>query len=342
MEVGKNVVLGDTAAAEVGHAALSAGALPRTLEVPCEVEGDVAGGLFHLVDDVGLVAHVVVSEGEDAGQVVGEELATDIEPSDGGMEGPALEDGGDGGVGVSAVDEQDKLGGRSSWLGGWRGGWLAVWGREHGLNIVIGVEGGAGSSVVAREAKLLKDHLVTVGLQDGQRVGGLGEQQTSLGGIAWLGRVRVEELAFPDVLLGLPVHDEALLDGATEDSLAEVGALGELGGDVRLAVAIAGDAVRDDAWFVDGATVVGHEACLDRVGSVVYHECSRGWRRSVNLGLSRGRHQKERLVEGEKFEVSSRAIKAQGAGTWYRYFLGNIAGASAYLKDFKVLQWFPF
>lgn len=291
MEVGKDVVLGDAAAAEVGHAALSAGALPRTLEVPCEVEGDVAGGLLHLVDDIGLVAHVVVTEREDAGQVVGEELAADIEPSDGGLEGLALEDGGDGGVGVSAVDEQHKLGRALDGECWCDSNWLAIRRLEHGLNIVVGVEGGARAAVVACEAKLLKHHLVAVGLQDGQRVGGLGQQQTGLGGIASLRRARVQELALPDLLLGLPVHDEALLDGATEDGLAEVGALGELGGDVRPAVAVAGDAVRDDARLVGRDVIVRHEACLDRVGSVVEDERSGGWRRSVNLGLSRGRHQ---------------------------------------------------
>lgn len=72
--------------------------------------------------------------------MVCEELAADVEAADGGVEGAALEDGGDGGVGVARVDEEDGFGGDGGGKGGAGGGRR---GAEGGLDVVVGVEGGA-------------------------------------------------------------------------------------------------------------------------------------------------------------------------------------------------------
>ncbi len=94
-----------------------------------------------------------------------------------------------------------------------------------------------------------------------------------------MGRLVVEEFAVPYLLLGLPVNDEALFDGSAKGDLAEVLALVELGANKDLFVAVAGDAIGDDAGPV--GFLVGHEACLDGIGAVVEYQrpCGGRWTR---------------------------------------------------------------
>ena len=65
---------------------------------------------------------------------------------------------------------------------------------------------------------------------------------------------------------------EYIPEGPTEDGFTKVGALGYLGGDVGLIIAITGDAVGDDARFVSG--IVCHKTCLDCVGAVIQDKSS--------------------------------------------------------------------
>jgi hypothetical protein len=65
-------------------------------------------------------------------------------------------------------------------------------------------------------------------LESWEGVGMLGQHKPRLGGVAFLGRLVVEELAVPNLLLGLPVYNEALLYWAAKDKLAKVLALVQL------------------------------------------------------------------------------------------------------------------
>lgn len=123
--------------------------------------------------------------------------------------------------------------------------------------------------IVAGEAILLKHNLVAVGLQHRQRIGRLREYQSSLGGVASQRRLVVEELTVPNFLLRLPIDDKPPLNRPTELDLAEVAALLELGGDVRLLEAVAGDAVGHDERRVDVDGGTRDAAGFQRVGAVV-------------------------------------------------------------------------
>ena len=113
-------------------------AQPDGFDVGGKGLGDVAGVLFDLVDEVGLVADVVVAEGDEVFEPVGEELAADGGTADGGLDGPAGEEGRDGGVGVAAVDDEETFGRN---VGGARcgsgGRWRVV---EESGYVVVGVK----------------------------------------------------------------------------------------------------------------------------------------------------------------------------------------------------------
>jgi len=95
----------------------------------------------------------------------------------------------------------------------------------------------------------------------------LSQDESRVRGVAFLRRLVVEELAVPNLLLRLPVHNEPLLDRAAKRDLAEVFAFVELGADECFPVAVAGDAVGDDARFV-----VGREARFYGVCAIVNHQ----------------------------------------------------------------------
>lgn len=134
-------------------------------------------------------------------------------------------------------------------------------------------------------------------LQGGQGVGLLGEDEAGLGGVASLGRLVVKELAVPDLLLRLPVDDEALFDGAAEGHLAKVLALVQLGADRDLAVAVARQAVWDYPGLV--RVVARHEPGLDRVGAIVEHEGSGGGRWSGGPRLFAACHVESSFEDGD-------------------------------------------
>ncbi len=127
------------------------------------------------------------------------------------------------------------------------------------------------TTIVARKAKLLKHHLITMGLERRQRIGLLGQDESGLGGVAFLRRLLVEELSVPNLLLRLPVDDEPLLDRSSKLYLAKVLALIQLGADECFPVAVAGDAIWNDAGLVGLA--FGNESSLDRVCAIVEYQC---------------------------------------------------------------------
>lgn len=51
-----------------------------------------------------------MADGEELFGVVGQEFAADVEPADGLLAGSGLVEGGDGGVGVSGVDDEEAFG----------------------------------------------------------------------------------------------------------------------------------------------------------------------------------------------------------------------------------------
>lgn len=133
------------------------------------------------------------------------------------------------------------------------------------------------STIVTGKAKLLKDHLITIGLQGGQGIRLLGQEQPRLGRVAFLRGVLVEELMVPYLLLGFPVDRITLLDGPPEGDLAKVLAFRQVGCDVCLSRPVACDAVRYHARLVDGAVGID-KAGLEGVRAVVEDKCA-GWRR---------------------------------------------------------------
>lgn len=172
----------------VGHRA-------ARLEVPGEVGGDVAAGFLDVVGDVCLVHHVPLAEGDELFEVVGEEFPADVEALEGGEVGGAAEEGDDVGEAETRVDDEGALGG----------------GR--------GEEGGGGAAVVGGELVFLEDELVVYGLDVGEVVVGLGEEERGLGGVDAEGLGG--EHAVPDGFLGVPVYDEALFTGVRSGSLGE-------------------------------------------------------------------------------------------------------------------------
>lgn len=81
------------------------------------------------------------------------------------------------------------------------------------------------ATIVAGKAKLLEDHLITVGLQGGDGVGLLSQDESCLGRITFLRRIVDEELVVPDLFLGLPVDNISLVDWSSKRDLAKVLAL---------------------------------------------------------------------------------------------------------------------
>lgn len=120
------------------------------------------------------------------------------------------------------------------------------------------------------------------------------QHQSSLGWIAPLRCLVVEELALPNLLLGLPVHDKALLDWSSKHNLPEVLTLFELGSHVRLSVSIPCYTVGYDAWLVNSrvvvivVVVVVDETSFDRIGSIVENQGPSRRRRLLDLGLPWG------------------------------------------------------
>lgn len=85
-----------------------------------------------------------------------------------------------------------------------------------------------------------------------------------------MGGFVVKEGAVPDFLLSFPVDDKSFLYWPPEGNLAKILALFQLGADIGLVVAVAGDAVRDDAGRVVARVVVdGDKACLDGVSPII-------------------------------------------------------------------------
>lgn len=130
------------------------------------------------------------------------------------------------------------------------------------------------ATIVAGKAKLLEDHLVTVGLQGGDGVGLLCQDESCLGRITFLRRVVVEELVVPDLFLGLPVDNVSLVHWSPEGDLAEVLAFRKVGRDICLPGSVTGDAVWDDGWLVDG--VGCDEARFQSVRAIVDDQRT-GW-----------------------------------------------------------------
>lgn len=123
-----------------------------------------------------------------------------------------------------------------------------------------------------------------MGLEGGEGVGLLGEHQAALGRVAAAGRLVVEEFPIPNLLLGFPAHDEALLDRPAEGQFAKIATFFQLGPDVCLSEAVAREAVGDDPRAV--GLVARHKPGLDRVGAIVEHEGRRLWRRTRSLRFS--------------------------------------------------------
>lgn len=121
----------------------------------------------------------------------------------------------------------------------------------------------------------------------------LGEQKTGLGRVAVLGGLGIKELTLPDLLLGLPVHDEALLHGSPEYSLAIILTSLQFGRHVCLSVAVSGDAIRYDTGLIGDPIIVTvvitvtYEPGLDRVCAIIEDESPCRRRRWLDLGFSR-------------------------------------------------------
>lgn len=137
---------------------------------------------------------------------------------------------------------------------------------------------------VTGKAKFLKHHLVAMCLQGRKGVRLLGEHEAGLGRIASLGRLIVEELAVPYLLLRLPAHDKALFNRATESYLAKVPAFLQLGPDIGFSVAVSRKAVWDNARPV--RFITGHKPGFDSVGSIVENEGGEWCRRTRRPRLS--------------------------------------------------------
>ena len=133
VEVGEDIVLGEYTVHKVVFS-LAACSLPGLIEVALEVVRDKADSLLHLVDNVSFVSHVEMAEREEAGHVVCQELAADVESPDGRLERAAAEDGSDGRVRVARVDDEKDLRGSVGY------GWRFLRGVEEVLHIVVSVE----------------------------------------------------------------------------------------------------------------------------------------------------------------------------------------------------------
>lgn len=114
-----------------------------------------------------------------------------------------------------------------------------------------------------------------MGLEDGEAVWLLGEHQPGLGGVAALQRMLVEEFAVPDLFLGLPVHNVALLDGPPEGNLAEIPAFLQLGCHIDFLMPISGKTI----WYDAGSIGLSgrHEAGFDGVCAIVEDESGAWW-----------------------------------------------------------------
>lgn len=101
--VWEDVVFCEAAGGGEDASSVASRTFPGLFHVCFEVAREVGGCFFDFVDEVGVVAHVVFADGEEAGELVGEELASYVEAADGGLEGAAAEEGGYGSVGVARV-----------------------------------------------------------------------------------------------------------------------------------------------------------------------------------------------------------------------------------------------
>lgn len=156
------------------------------------------------------------------------------------------------------------------------------------------------ASVVAREAILLKDNLIAVRLQHGQRIWLLREHQPGLAGVAFGLCLVAKKLLVPNLLLRLPVDQIALLYRPSKLYLTKVPAFIELRRNVNLLGAIARDAVWDNARLGYGAAA--NEASLERPGAIVEDErvLRASWSRDLGFATSRhvvGKEKKMRFRE---------------------------------------------
>ena len=105
-------------------------------------------------------------------------------------------------------------------------------------------------------------------------------------------RLLVEKFLLPDLLLCLPVDNVSLLNRPPECNLGEVFARGELRADINIPVAVAGEAIRDDAGCRRRVRRGRGQTSFDGVGTIVDDERfgRPGWARGFRAAMAWGHY----------------------------------------------------